>query len=186
MADSTDTDAGQDGSPDAGASQDATAEGTKAGTDNVSLLTSRLNGQTAKVGTLTTEKATLVAEKAALEQQLREALDGKVSSDDAAKALVAAKDKELADERNARKAESLKVRFPETFDVLGDAASSLDEAALAAAEARLKGDSGEESPTPRVHNESKTKTTTAVKKEESAADIEARLLSMALPEAWKV
>lgn len=169
--------------PEAEAAQAAETEGSKGGEDSVSKLTSRLNGQTAKVGVLTNEKKTLEAQLAEARAEVKALRDGTVSADEAAKAEVAAAKAELEEERRARRTESLKSRFPETFEVLGDAAFALDESALAANEARLLGETGgEEPPTPLRHQETRS---TSTKKDEgkakTAADYAAELEAMPTP-----
>lgn len=177
------TDANDTLSSGTGAPDDADASaGAKDGKDPVSLLTSRLNGQTAKVGELTgTIKAKDEALTAAL-QKIADLESGKVSADEAATARVAAAEAALTKERNERRVDSLKTRFPESFSVLGDAAFGLDEAALAANEARLLGDGGDnEPPTPLRHNETRIGAPASAAKPETAADVRARLESTPLP-----
>lgn len=185
-----DTDTGT-GSADDGANDGGDASGApaNAGKDQVSLLTSRLNGQTAKVGELTrllTEKDSSIT---ALQARITEFEGGKVSADEAANARVAAIQKELDNERAARKTDTLKARFPETFSVFGDTASTFSEEVLAASEARLKGageadgGSADEPPTPQRHNESKT-SGAAAQKPETLADMEAKVLATATPDGW--
>lgn len=184
MSDNANNDTTTSATGDAGA-EGATAPAaaaSTAGQDPVSLLTSRLNGQTAKVGELTAQKK---AAEDALEAALKRVADleaGTVSAEEAAKAQVAAAQAELAKERTARRIDGLKSRFPETFSELGeDVAAVMDETKLAAIEARLTGDAGgDEPPTPLRHNETKSGTRTPAK-EETAADVEARLLSMNTP-----
>jgi len=173
---------GSAGDPADDASEDAGAAGSTGGAVDASLLLSRLNGQTAKVGELTNAQKADRARIKELEAALTEAQGGTASADEAAKALVAAKQKELDDERAARRLDGLKGRFPETFTEVGDAAASLlTETQLAALEARLTGDEGEP-PTPGRHNESKTaKGSEAAKKEETGDEIAARLLKMPVP-----
>jgi hypothetical protein len=180
-----DTQSGADGDPeDAGANAPA-GEGSKSTQDPVSLLTSRLNGQTAKVGELTGQ---LSAKDQALKDALARIADletGKVSAEEAATARVAAAQAELERERNERRADSLKTRFPETFSVLGDAAFALEESALAANEARLLGDEGEgesDPPTPLRHNENRSGAPKGGKEaERTAADVRATLEATPLP-----
>lgn len=178
-----------DGSAGAGA---AGASG-QGGADQVSLLTSRLNGQTAKVGELTRQATEKDSTIAALQARIAEFEAGKVSADEAANARVAAIQKELENERASRKTDTLKARFPETFAVFGDTASTFTEDVLAASEARLvKGggaESGEdnEPPTPQTHNESRSASSGTGKaaKPETAADVRARLEATPWPEEWK-
>ncbi len=179
-----DTQSGAAGAPDADANA-AAADGAKEPKDPVSLLTSRLNGQTAKVGELTTQKTAAETALAAALARVTELESGKVSADEAATARVAAAEAALTKERNERKTDSLKARFPESFSVLGDAAFSLDETALAANEARLLGDGGstdEEPPTPLRHNETRSGAPKGgAAKPETAADVRARLEATPIP-----
>lgn len=178
-----DTDPGTGDADDAAATAAATPA-SKAAKDPVSLLTSRLNGQTAKVGELTGQ---ITVKDAALEAQAKIIADlqsGKTTADEAATARVNAANAELAKERAERRTDSLKTRFPETFSVLGEAAFALEETALAANEARLLGDGGsDEPPTPLRHNESRSGAPKGGDaKPETAADVAARL--MATPVPW--
>lgn len=190
-----DTDTGA-GAADAGANGDdggdagASGAAAKGGQDQVSLLTSRLNGQTAKVGELTRQMGEKDSTIKALQEQIKAFESGKVSADEAANARVAAIQKELDAERASRKTDMLKARFPETFSVFGDTASTFTEDVLAASEARLKGageggEGGEadEPPTPGVHNESKT-STAAAKKPPTLKDMEAQIIATPLPDGW--
>lgn len=184
--------AGADANADGGnADAGASAQG---GADQVSLLTSRLNGQTAKVGELTRQATEKDSTITALQARIAEFEAGKVSADEAANARVAAIQKELDTERAARKTDTLKARFPETFAVFGDTASTFTEDVLAASEARLVkggGDAGSdedaEPPTPQTHNESRSASAAGTKaaKPETAADIRARLEATPWPEEWK-
>jgi len=184
MAETTndDTGTGAAGTQEGEGAEAPSQNGSQGGQDPVSLLTSRLNGQTAKVGELT---GTLKAKDEALAAALARVAEleaGTVSADEAAKAQVAAAQAELERERRERRIEGLKSRFPETFSELGeDVATVMDETKLAAIEARLTGaEGGDEPPTPLRHNETKTGTKTPAK-EETAADVEARLMSMNSP-----
>lgn len=183
MSDTNDTTTGTAGAPDDAAASAAASDGAKGGTDQVSLLTSRLNGQTAKVGEL---NGLLTAKDDALKAALARVAEletGKVSSDEAAKAQVAQAQQALEAERRERRLDGLKTRFPEAFSELGaDIASVMDETKLAAIEARLTGGAGsEEPPTPLKHNETKTGAPRQAAKAETAADIEARLLATPMP-----
>ena len=193
MPDNTDTDSGdapadaaQDPTPDSG-------EGSGAATppvnqDPVSLLTSRLNGQTAKVGELTNLLKKAQDDATALAARVKAFEEGKVGADEAATARVATLQQELEAERTARRVETLKSRFPETFTVLGDqVAAVMDESALAAAEARLQGTAAPaEPPTPERHGEARGGQQSAGNrtKPQTASDIEARLLSLPLPDGF--
>lgn len=181
-----DTTTGTSETPDdaAAAAAAAASAGSGSGTDEVSLLRSRLNGQTAKVGELTNAQTAAQARIQQLEADLAAARGEKVTADEAAKALVEASKAELAAERAARVLEAKKARFPESFALLGDAAAALGETELAANEARLLGDG--EPPVPLKHNESKSSAASngGEKKAKSAADLTAELLAMPVPEGW--
>lgn len=182
----TDTQDASAGTQTDDAATAASKGGSQGGQDQVSLLTSRLNGQTAKVGELTGTIKAKDARISELETALEDLRTGKVSSEDAAKAQVDSIQKLLDAERAGRRTDALKGRFPEAFSELGDdIAAVMDETKLAAIEARLTGSAGEsgedEPPTPLRHNETKTGGTSKVAKEETAADVEARLLSMPAP-----
>jgi hypothetical protein len=176
-----DTGAGAAGDPNAAGSTDPNATGSPSTGDPVSLLTSRLNGQTAKVGELTGQNKTLAEEIAKRDKLIADLQSGKVSAEESAKALVEAKDKELATERAARALEARKAKFPESFSVLGDSIASLDDATLAASEARFAGTG--EPPTPGTPGGNKSAgTQSGTAKTQSADDIEAELRGMA--PAW--
>lgn len=173
----------QDGTPNDAAATAATGAASTPEQDPVALLTSRLNGQTAKVNTLLAEKQAALDEAKTLREALEATRSEKVSVDEAAKALVAGKDTELQAERAARRADSLKLRFPETFSVLGDkVAVGLDESALAANEARLTAGSG--TPTPTQHSEHRSSAGAGTPHEETAAEAIARLEKMPMPVGW--
>lgn len=179
-----DTTNGAAQTPNPAGSTDPAGEGSGQ-PDEVSLWRSRFNGQTAKVTELTKAQEQTNARIASLEAELAKAREASASADEAAKALVAQARAELEQERSARRIDSLKARFPETFTLLGDAAAGLTEENLAANEARLTGTAGStEPPTPLRHNESKTSggATGGQKKERTAADIRAELESM--PSPW--
>jgi hypothetical protein len=172
------TDATLDPAADASASADASADGSQAGGD-ASLWQSRFNGLNAKLGETTGQLTAEKAARAKAEADLEALRSGKVTADEAAQAQVAAIQKTLDDERQARQVEAMKARFPETFEVFGDTAATFTPDVLAASEARLVGEGNE--PTPRMHNEANRSGGKAPAKEETAADVEARLLSMKVP-----
>src|SRR5689334_2914255 len=164
--------------PNAQSSTDGGADGSQAGGD-ASLWQSRFNGLNAKFGTT---QAELKAEKEAREKiaaELEALRSGKVSADEAAQAKVNEVLTALEAERTARKVESLKAKFPETFEVFGDAAATFEEGVLAASEARLAGEGAD--PTPLKHNESRSSAGSKKPAEKTAADVEAELLSMKVP-----
>jgi len=174
---------------DASASADA---GSAASTtpDEVSVLRSRYAGQTAKVNELTSERARLIAEREALIRERDELRSGKANTDEAAKALLAQKDEEIAAIRREVALARIESKYPETFGELGEAAFGLSEEKLAAMEARLRGASGaseQEPPTPRGQNAARRDGVPAggrEPKEETSADILAALRSAPLPSEW--
>jgi hypothetical protein len=132
------------------ASADAEAQSTEttetpapdAGTqakDEVTLLKSRAAGLDAKVTELTkAAKAAKAAEEAAL-AKLSDYELGKVQGDEALRTQLAAKEAEVAQVRTEAKLARIEAKYPETFGVLGAAASALTDDQLAANEARLAG-----------------------------------------------
>lgn len=179
--DANDSGTDQSLDPNAAPSTDGAADGSQAGGD-ASLWQSRFNGLNAKFGAT---QAQLDAEKKAradLAAELEALRSGKVSADEAAQAKVNEVLTALEAERTARKVESLKAKFPETFEVFGETAATFEESVLAASEARLAG-AGDD-PTPLRHNESRSGAARKPAQEETAADVEARLLSMKVP--WQV
>lgn len=190
MADEHDSPAPDDGTPDldASASADAAATASKTGQQEDPTLQSRYAGQTAKVNTLTEQNRILQEQLAAAQRERDEARTGVTTADEAAKALIAAKDEEIARERQERQLERIEIKYPETFAELGEAAVGLSEDKLASMEARLKGAAaGEvETPTPRGMNASRQDSSAASSrdKEETSDDIIARLSKMSLPESW--
>lgn len=175
--------------PEASGSPDASGGASQAGDEDVSVLRSRYAGQTAKVNELTGQKSALEKQVAELQKQLSDAQSGVTTADEAAKALLAAKDNELAQLQTAIKVAELKGRFPEVFAELGEDAVNLSEEKLAAMEARFQGaGAGDaEPPTPRGQNAARkdgVPTGGREPKEESGDDILARMKSMALPAEW--
>ena|SRR5690349_13933421 len=170
---------------------DGTSTEGSTGADNASsgtggddsLWESRFKGLNAKYGEEKTQFTAIAKENETLRKQIDDLQNGKVSAEEAAQAQVDRIKQELEAERNQRRIDSLKTRFPETFEVFGDTAASFDEATLAASEARLGGaESPAGEPTPRKHNESRSGTPTRKpESEKTAADIEAELLSMKVP-----
>lgn len=152
MADENETTPG--GTPVADAS--AVADAGAAGSKQDSTLASRLNGQVAKVNELTGKVSAAEAARDAAIAKLSDYEAGKVGADEALKSQLAAKEAELAAERQERALERARDKYPESFAELGAAAAALTTEQLAALEARLSGATEEVVPTPRKHNESKT------------------------------
>jgi hypothetical protein len=165
---------------------DAGADASQGDQDEVSLYRSRLNGQTAKVTSLTKAVQDRDAKIAELQKQRDDALAGLTSTDEALKAQIAAKDAEIAAERTARRTEFVQIKYPETFEVLGEAAANLTNDQLAANEARLAGAAEDgQAPTPRRTNAPKAGAAPAQQAEETADELYARLRTMTPDEAWQ-
>lgn len=99
-------------------------------TQGTSELEQRLRGQTAKVNTVT-------AERNALAQRVADLESGKIGADEALKAQLEAKDRELADLRIKAAIGPKMARFPKAAEVLGEGIGNLPDEALADLEARL-------------------------------------------------
>lgn len=170
---------------DVSASADAEAA---ASTDpgEVSVLRSRYAGQTAKVNELTAERQRLIEEREQLRKELERAQKGTTSADEAAKALLAAKDEEIARIRREAELTRIQSRYPEVFGELGEAAAGLSEEKLAAMEARFRGAStSDEPPTPRGQNAARNEGSgDGGTKDVTSADIIASMRSMAVPPEW--
>jgi len=187
MPDSTDTGTGTAETPAPEGAQAPSGEGSQGGQDQVSLLTSRLNGQTAKVGELSNILKTKDQELADALARVKALEEKTVSADEAANARVAELQKAIDAERDARRVDALKARFPESFASLSDqVAGAMDEAGLAALEARLtKGAAAPEPPTPDQHGGARGGTSAgASNRPATADDIEARLMSLPLPDGF--
>jgi hypothetical protein len=146
--------------PATGAAPAAAATGTPAAPDEVTTLRSRNAGLDAKVTELQKETVAEKAAREAAEQKLRDYEAGKVGADEALRAQLSEKDKELAQVRMEAALARIEAKYPETFAVLGDAAASLTADQLAASEARFAGVPGESStPTPPATNGARPPTT---------------------------
>ncbi|HET7070157.1 MAG TPA: hypothetical protein VFI40_04990 [Nocardioides sp.] len=190
MAENDDTST-QDGTQDQtdSGTPDSAGAASQSGTNEVSVLRSRYAGQTAKVNELTSEKTALEQQLQTLQSQLSDLQSGKVSAEDAAKALVDAKDQVIAKLEAGIKLADLKGRFPEVYAELGEDMQGLSEAKLAAMEARLQGNAGEgdDAPTPRGNNAARKEGGAAGgegSKPKTAEDVLAEMRSMALPPEW--
>lgn len=149
---------------------------------DASLWESRFKGLQGKFDATQNQLKAEQEKAAKLAADIEALRTGKVSAEEAAQAQVNQIKQELEAERTARKIEGLKTRFPEAFGELGDEiAAVMDETRLAAIEARLAGGESPEGGTPLKHNESRISAGAKKPAEETAADVEARLLSMPLP-----
>lgn len=110
--------------------------------DEYAKLLSRIAGLDAKVTTLSNEtKAERTAREAA-EQKLRDYEAGKVGADEALRAQLEAKERELEQTRREATVAKIAQAYPETFGVFGDAVVNMSADQLAAAEARFAGTPG--------------------------------------------
>jgi len=186
MADS-DTSTVDNGTVDDDASASADAGAAASTTpDEVSVLRSRYAGQTAKVNELTTQLKAEREARTAAEKERDSLRSGAASSDETAKALLAAKDEEIARIRREVEVTRIQAKYPEVFGELGEAAAGLSEERLAAMEARLRGAGvSEEPPTPRSQNAARNEGSgDGGQREVTSADIIASMRSMAVPPEW--
>lgn len=185
MTDGTGTPEGGDEAQGTGATQGGAAETGTRTPDEVTLLRSRAAGLDAKVTELSKAQRAAEARAADAERKLSEYEAGRVSSDEALRAQLEAKNAEVEAARKELALARVESRYPEAFRELGDTAASLPEEKLAAIEARLSGASAQdtEPPTPRGNNSTRTQNGgTSAPKEETSADIIARLRTM--PSPW--
>lgn len=183
----TNSDGGTSAADDSqtGASTDAQGGDSQAGGDD-SVWQSRFNGLNGKFGVVSNELKAEKEARARLEAEIADLRSGKTTADEAAKAQVASIQAELAKERAERALENRKAKFPETFrDVENEAdlaaLAVMSDAQLAALEARLAGGESPEGGTPLKHNESRISAGAKKPAEETAADVEARLMATPLP-----
>lgn len=143
--------------------------------DEVTVLKSRNAGLDAKVTSLTAAQAAADARAVAAEAKLAQYEQGKLGSDEALRAQLAAEQAKTAEALQEAKAARLEAKFPETFAVFGNEAAVFSDDKLAASEARLTGgaDSGEP-PTPRGNNPPRAGQRTPAKPP-TIADVEADL-----------
>lgn len=164
------------------------AAGTQnaSGSDEVTLLKSRLAGQDAKITELT-NKATAAETAAAAAAAKLTAYEAKtVGADEALRAqLVAEQQKTQAAEQKAALA-LIKATYPEAFAELGDAAAGLTEEKLASIEARLQGVAADgEAKTPRGVNGARTGAAAGTAaKPPTIADVEAQIRAQAKNFSW--
>ena len=174
--------------PDASGSPDADGAASQGGADEVSVLKSRFAGQTAKVNSLTSENATLKEQLAAAQKARDEALNGVTKADEAAKALLEAKEQEIAQLRTSGKLATIEAKYPEVYAELGADAANFSDEKLAAMEARFQGTGagGDEPPTPRGNNAPRNEGGAGAgqAKAETSADIVASMRSMTVPPEW--
>ncbi len=137
----------QQGDPLAGTSADAQgapSAGTQTASpqDEYAKLLSRIAGLDAKVTTLQSETVAERKAREAAESKLRDYEAGKVGADEALRAQLEAKDRELTQTRQEVQMAKIASAYPETFGVFGEAVVNMTPDQLAAAEARFAGTPG--------------------------------------------
>lgn len=110
--------------------------------DEYAKLLSRIAGLDAKVTTLSSETKAERAAREAAEQKLRDYEAGKVGADEALRAQLEAKERELEQTRREAQVAKIAQAYPETYGVFGDAVVNMAPDQLAAAEARFAGTPG--------------------------------------------
>lgn len=173
---------------DEGTSEAPPAQATQT-PDEVARLKSRAAGADAKVTELTKAQAALKAERDAALAKLTDYEAGRVNNDEALKSQLAAKEAELAEARREASVARLQAQYPESYLELGDAIATMTPEKLASLEARLSGnfETTEDAPVPRRNNPARTPGGAPKSTDEdlSIEDLQAKLRSMPLPDAWK-
>jgi seryl-tRNA synthetase len=141
------TPAGTEAPTPAAAPAEATS-GTPKAADEVTTLRSRNAGLDAKVTELQRATAAAQAAAAAAAQKLADYESGKVQADEALRAQLSAKDAELVQARNQARLATIAAKYPETFGVFAEAAVSMTDDQLAAAEVRFTGTTETHVPVP--------------------------------------
>jgi hypothetical protein len=100
---------------------------------------SRIAGLDAKVTSLQSETTAQKQAREAAEQKLRDYEEGKVNADEALRAQLQEKDRELEQSRREAAVAKIASAYPETFGVFGEAVANMTPDQLAAAEARFGG-----------------------------------------------
>lgn len=131
----------QGSAADAGHAPSAASQ-SASGQDEYAKLLSRIAGLDAKVTTLQSETVAERRAREAAETKLRDYEAGKVSADEALRAQLEAKDRELAATRKEAAMAKIASAYPETYGVFGEAVVGMSPDQLAAAEARFAGTPG--------------------------------------------
>lgn len=157
-------------------------EGTGTDPQEEATLKSRLEGLQARNTELGRQRAEAERLRDAVQKQLDAIQAGQVDADESLKArLKSESDRADAAERKAVLAE-IKTAYPETFDVFGEATANMAPEALAAAEARFKGQApvDSEPPTPRGNNGPRA-TGSGTPRAETIEDVKAQLAQVGVP-----
>jgi hypothetical protein len=107
--------------------------------DELVTLRSRNAGLDSKVSTLLQQIADERTQREAAQARLSEYEAGKAGANEAAAAQIERLNAELAARDKALKVSDLRGKYPETFNVYGEAIAGMSEDVLAAGETRLKG-----------------------------------------------
>lgn len=134
-------DAGQEPAADAHSAPSATQPDASQ-PDEYAKLLSRIAGLDAKVTSLKSETDAQRAAREAAEKKLADYEAGKVNADEALRAQLEAKERELAQTRREVAMAKIATAYPETFGVFGEAVVNMTPDQLAAAEARFAGAPG--------------------------------------------
>jgi hypothetical protein len=161
--------------------QTAPETGTPPAKDEVTLLRSRNAGLDAKVTSLSQQAKDAVARAEAAEARALALAEGKEIGDQELRAQLEAQ--KLLNAELAKKSQLARVeaKYPETFAVLGDHAASLDDATLAASEARFAGAGSAEppeTPVPVGANPGRTPTSRKAVEDMTVAELEKHILGM--------
>lgn len=127
---------------DAQSAPPATDHTASAADSEYAKLMSRIAGLDAKVTSLQGETTAQTRAREAAEQKLRDYEAGKVGADEALRAQLEAKDRELEQTRREVAVAKIASAYPETFGVFGEAVANMSPDQLAAAEARFSGAPG--------------------------------------------
>lgn len=126
------------GTEDGAAASSDDSQGTSRDAEYAKLM-SRIAGLDAKVTSLQGETTAQTKAREAAEQKLRDYEAGTVSADEALRAQLEAKERELEQTRREVAIAKVAQAFPETYGVFGEAVAGMSPDALAAAEARFAG-----------------------------------------------
>lgn len=164
--------------------QTAPVAGTPAPQDEVTTLRSRNAGLDAKVSELLKAQATEKARADAAEARALELAQGKDNGDQELRSQLQAREQELAETRKLAALTRIEAKYPETFGVLGAAASTLTEDQLAASEARFAGVTESSAPRTLGANPQRPATAAAKALEDMTADELRKHLSTFSSAAW--
>ena len=134
---------GDQPAPEADATAPSSPEqATASPQDEYAKLLSRIAGLDAKVTSLKSETDAQRQAREAAEKKLADYEAGKVNADEALRAQLEAKERELEQTRREVAIAKVAQAYPETFGVFGEAVVGMSPDQLAAAEARFAGNTG--------------------------------------------